>query len=94
MEKLRVEVIYALPDAQHVLSARLAPGATVGDALEACGICALHPEIDPARQALGIFGRRAKLNQRLRQDDRVEIYRALIADPKSARRQRAAICRR
>ncbi len=94
MEKLRIEVVYALPDAQHVLSLGLAPGATVSDALEASGICARHPEIDIARQAVGIFGRRAKLNQRLRQDDRVEIYRALVADPKSSRERRAAERRR
>ncbi|MGH8738340.1 MAG: RnfH family protein [Burkholderiales bacterium] len=94
MENLRVDVVYALQDAQHVLSVSLAPGATVADALEACGICARHPEFDPARQAVGIFGRRVRLNQRLRQDDRVEIYRALITDPKSARRRRAAIRRR
>ncbi|MGH8746161.1 MAG: RnfH family protein [Burkholderiales bacterium] len=94
MENLRVEVVYALSDAQHVLRVSLAPGATVADALEACGLYARHSEFDPARQAVGIFGRRVKLNQRLRQDDRVEIYRALLNDPKSARRRRAAICRR
>ena len=94
MERLRVEVVYALPDSQHVLSVSLAPGATVADAIKASGICAQHPEIDFARQAVGIFGRRVRLNQRLRQDDRVEIYRALVADPKMSRRQRTAKRRR
>ena len=94
MEKLRVEVVYALQEAQHVRSVSLAPGATVADALEASGLRAQHPEIDFARQAVGIFGRRVRLNQQLCQDDRVEIYRTLVADPKSSRRRRAAERRR
>jgi putative ubiquitin-RnfH superfamily antitoxin RatB of RatAB toxin-antitoxin module len=44
-------------------------------------------ELDPAR--VGIFGHKASLDQVLREGDRVEIYRPLIADPKEARRQRA-----
>jgi putative ubiquitin-RnfH superfamily antitoxin RatB of RatAB toxin-antitoxin module len=94
MERLRIEVVYALPSDQHVLAVSLAPGATVADAVKASGICERHPEIDLSRQAVGIFGRRVRLNERLKQDDRVEIYRALIADPKWSRRQRAAKRRR
>jgi uncharacterized protein len=94
MEKLRIEVVYALGAAQHVLAVSLAPGATVADALDASGICTRLPEIDLSRQAIGIFGRRVGLNQRLSQDDRVEIYRTLVADPKSSRRRRAAKRRR
>lgn len=94
MEELQVEVVYALPEAQHVRRVSLAPGATVADALEASGLRARHPEIDFGRQAVGIFGRRVRLNQRLCQDDRVEIYRTLVADPKSSRRRRAAEGRR
>jgi putative ubiquitin-RnfH superfamily antitoxin RatB of RatAB toxin-antitoxin module len=94
MEKLRIEVVYALPDAQYVLSVILAPGATVADAVAASGISAKCPEIDPAQQAVGIFGRRVNLDHALAQGDRVEIYRLLIADPKSSRRRRAAKRRR
>jgi putative ubiquitin-RnfH superfamily antitoxin RatB of RatAB toxin-antitoxin module len=94
MEKLRIEVVYALSEAQHVRSLRLAPGATVADALEAAGIRARHPEIDLAHQPVGIFGRRVRLNQQLCQDDRVEIYRALAVDPKSSRQRRATEPRR
>ena len=94
MEKLRIEVVYALPDMQRVLEISLAPGATVADALAAAGVCARHPEIDLARQAVGIFGRRVRLEQRLRHGDRVEIYRALVADPQTSRRRRAAKGRR
>jgi hypothetical protein len=89
METLRVEVVYALPDGQTVLSVHLPAGATVGEAIAASGICAQHPEIDLARQGVGVFGHRASLDRPLRQDDRVEIYRALAADPKTSRRRRA-----
>jgi putative ubiquitin-RnfH superfamily antitoxin RatB of RatAB toxin-antitoxin module len=89
MERLRVEVVYALPGAQHVLSLQLPIGATVAEAIAASGICSRHPEIDLARTAVGVFGRRVRLDRPLRHDDRVEIYRPLAADPKTSRRRRA-----
>jgi putative ubiquitin-RnfH superfamily antitoxin RatB of RatAB toxin-antitoxin module len=89
MEKLRVEVVYALPHTQHVRVVILAAGATVADALAAAEVHVRHPEIDPARQPVGIFGRRVRLEHRLCNGDRVEIYRALVADPRVARRRRA-----
>ena len=94
MEKLQVEVVYALREAQHVRSVSLAPGATVADALEASGLRVQYPELDFTRQAVGIFGRRVRLYQQLCQHDRVEIYRTLVADPKSSRQRRAAERRR
>jgi uncharacterized protein len=94
MESLRIELVYALPDAQYVSSLNLAPGATVADAIAASAISAEHPEIDLARQPVGIFGRRVRLDQRLAQGDRVEIYRGLVADPKTSRRRRAEKRRR
>ena len=89
METLRVEVVYALRDRQYVLSVHLPAGATVAEAIAASGICAQHPEIDLARQAVGVFGRRVSLDRPLRHEDRVEIYRPLAADPKTSRRRRA-----
>jgi putative ubiquitin-RnfH superfamily antitoxin RatB of RatAB toxin-antitoxin module len=49
-----------------------------------------HPEIDLARNKIGIFGKLSKADAVLRDQDRVEIYRPLIADPKEVRKQRAA----
>ena len=94
MEALRVEVVYALPERQHVVSVRLPAGATVAEAIATSGICGQHPEIELARQAIGVFGRRVSLERLLRHDDRVEIYRPLAADPKTSRRRRAAKRRR
>ena len=94
MDSVRVEVVYALADVQVVLSVSVPAGATVAEAIEASGIRARRPEIDLTRQAIGIFGRQVSLERRLRQDDRIEIYRPLSADPKISRRRRAANRRR
>ena len=83
-----VEVIYALPDRAVVKSYRLRPPATVADAL---ALAAAEPDfagIDVARSAVGIFGRTVPPGRILQPGDRLELYRALPADPKDARRQR------
>lgn len=59
------------------------------DAIEASGILERFPEIDLDRQPVGVFGRHCRLQDPLRDGDRVEIYRPLIADPKEMRRRRA-----
>jgi len=59
-------------------------------ALDASGIAARHPEIDLKTQRIGVWGRPVTLAAEVRDRDRVEIYRALSADPKQARRRRAA----
>ncbi len=87
---IAVEVAHARPEKQVLLSLEVPAGTTVGQAIELSGIRQAFPdlEVDPAR--LGIFGQKAGLEQVLRDGDRVEIYRPLIADPKEARRKRAA----
>ncbi len=64
-------------------------GTTVGEAIKESGILQQFPEIDLALNKVGIFGKLARIDTLLRDRDRVEIYRALIADPKEARRRRA-----
>ena len=88
-DKITIEVVYALTHEQTLLKQQLPPGATVADAIHACGILAKHPEIDLAKNKFGIFGKLTKADAVLRDKDRVEIYRPLIADPKEVRRQRA-----
>ena len=89
-ETLRVEVAYALPDQQTLLSLQVPRGATVQDAIEQSGILQGDPEIDLTSSKIGVFGKITKLDAVLREGDRVEIYRALIADPKEVRKLRAA----
>ncbi len=89
-ESIQVEVVYATPERQEVIGISLPAGSTAGQAIEASGLLARHPEIDLARNKLGIYAKLAKVDTALRDRDRVEIYRPLIADPKEVRKQRAA----
>ncbi len=89
-ETLRVEVAYARPDQQTLLSLQVSRGATVQEAIEQSGILQSYPEIDLNSNKVGVFGKLAKLDAALREGDRVEIYRPLIADPKEVRKLRAA----
>lgn len=84
---LRVEVAYALPEEQLLIALNVEEGTTVRLAIERSGILRRAPEIDLAN--VGLFGRVVPLDTPLRDGDRVEIYRPLIADPKQARRDRA-----
>ncbi|MGR9108109.1 MAG: RnfH family protein [Gammaproteobacteria bacterium] len=90
---IRVEVAYALPERQVLLPLDLEPGSTVRSAIEISGILEQFPEIDLARNCVGIFGTVCALDQKLGPGDRVEIYRPLHQDPKDARRRRAATIR-
>jgi uncharacterized protein len=92
MGRLRVEVVYALADAQDVVALELAEGATARDAVQSSGIPARHGLA--AGLALGNFGRRIAPEYLLRDGDRIEILRALATDPKEARRRRVARTRR
>lgn len=85
-----VEVAYAKPEKQMILTLKVAPGTTAEQAIIASGILQKFPEIDLAANKVGIFGKMVKPDTELREKDRVEIYRPLIADPKEVRRQRAA----
>jgi len=89
-ESIHVEVVYAMPERQDVIGISLPAGSTVGQAIEASGLLAKHPEIDLTKNKLGIYAKLAKIDTALRDRDRVEIYRPLIADPKEVRKQRAA----
>ncbi len=88
-DMINVEVVYALPNEQVLLKVTLPAGATVAEAVRASGVVEKHPEIDLARNKLGIYGKLTKADAPVRDRDRVEIYRPLIADPKEIRRKRA-----
>lgn len=86
---IRVEVVYALPGQQEIIPVTVPEGACVQDAIEQSGVLAKYPEIDLKKNKLGIFAKLSKPDTVLRDRDRVEIYRPLIADPKQVRKQRA-----
>lgn len=86
---IQVEVVYALPHEQRVLKLVVEQSATVEEIIRTSGILQMYPEIDLAVNKVGIFSRNVKLDAKVRDKDRIEIYRPLLADPKEIRRKRA-----
>jgi hypothetical protein len=86
---IRIEVVYALPERYWSVALELASGSTVAQALSLAGMEGLAEgaEIDPAR--LAVFSRPVLPSTVLRDGDRLEILRPLVADPKQNRRARA-----
>ncbi len=89
-EELTVEVVYALPQKQQLIQLQLAFGATAKDAVVQSGISRIFPEIDIEALTLGIYSQHIETDYELKEGDRVEIYRPLLADPKEVRKRRAA----
>jgi putative ubiquitin-RnfH superfamily antitoxin RatB of RatAB toxin-antitoxin module len=87
---MKFEVAYGLMNEQVLLSVEAESPLSVQQTIEASGILQRFPEIDLAKNKVGVFGKAAKLDSLLGDGDRVEIYRPLIADPKEARKKRAA----
>lgn len=88
-----VTVVYARPDVEHVLVVKLAPEATVGQAIEASGLLSLAPELARAPLEAGVWNRAVALETAARDGDRIEVYRPLRLYPKEARRLRAELRR-
>ena len=86
---MQVEVAYAKPEQQVIISIDVDANTTVEQAIQHSGILEQFPEIDLSVNKVGVFGKISKLDAPLREKDRVEIYRKLIADPKESRRKRA-----
>ena len=88
--EINIEVVYALPQRQMLRQLSVPAGTTAEQAVALSKIGEGFPEINLTHNKLGIFGKLVKPETILRDRDRVEIYRSLIADPKEVRRQRAA----
>ena len=87
---INVEVAYAKPDTQVIIAVELPQGSTAADAITQSEIKLRFPELAAQEHKFGIFGKVCKPDQVLREGDRIEIYRPLIADPKQVRKERAA----
>lgn len=84
---MKVSVAYTGRNRQVWLHVQVPDGSTVTDAINQSGILSIFPEIDLTQQKLGVFGKLIKADARLSEGDRVEIYRAIIADPKTVKRR-------
>ncbi|SDR68343.1 hypothetical protein SAMN05216198_0026 [Halopseudomonas litoralis] len=92
---ITVEVAYALPDKQRIIRLAVPIGTTALEAARLSGIAEHFPGLDVDGSDMGVFGKTVvKPAERvLTEGERVELYRPLIADPKEARKQRAARAR-
>jgi hypothetical protein len=90
MSLIKVEVAYAAAREVELISLNVREGTTALEAVRLSGIRTRYPDIDTGPGRIGIYGRAVDGDTVLRDGDRVEIYRALLADPKEARRRRAA----
>ena len=93
-KKNRIEVVYALPEEQPLLTVNASPQATIKEVILESGVLEHYPELEQQfekdKMEVGLFGKLAKMGQIVRDKDRIEIYRPLIADPKEVRKKRAA----
>ncbi len=86
---INVHVCYALPDTTVLLETQLPAGSTIKQAIDGSGVLTRFPDIDLSVQKVGVFGKLKTLDAVLHEGDRIEIYRALKADPMESRRRRA-----
>ncbi len=85
---MNVGVCYAEADRQSWLRLEIPDNSTVEQAIQLSGLLARYPEIDLAKQKVGIFGKLAKLDTVVQEGDRVEIYRQITVDPAMVQRRR------
>lgn len=86
---LTIEVAYARPDVQQIVTVQVPADCDIQQAIEMSGILTLFPEIDLAKQKVGVFSKMKHLADPVADGDRIEIYRPLLIDPKEARRLKA-----
>jgi putative ubiquitin-RnfH superfamily antitoxin RatB of RatAB toxin-antitoxin module len=87
-ELISVEVAYARPDQQVIVAVSVPAETSAEQAILASGILERFPEIDLSQQKVGIFSQICTLQKILNNGDRIEIYRPLLQDPMTARRNR------
>lgn len=88
-QKIHVEVVLAMPDRQEIVALEVGAGTSLAEAIKLSAVAEKFENFEPDLTRVGIFGHKARADQVLRDGDRVELYRPLIADPKEVRRQRA-----
>ena len=84
---MNVAIAYAEANQQVWLKLDVAEETTVQSVIEESGLLDQFPHIDLTRQKVGIFGKITKLDAKVNEGDRVEIYRAITADPKKVPRR-------
>lgn len=84
-----MEVAFATPGRQLLLTVAVQAGATVSDVVAGSSIMDVFPEQSADQLSLGIWGKEVSGDTLVSAGDRVEIYRPLKLDPREARRRLA-----
>ena len=84
---MNVGIAYADKFKQTWLKLEVPDGSTIKEAIEFSGLLKQFPDIDLETQAVGIFGKISKLDTKVADGDRVEIYRPITADPETVERR-------
>ncbi len=87
---MNIEIVFALPGRQQLISLTVDPGTTVGMAISLSAIGDKFPDEDISNYQAGIWGKRVNRDHLLQHGDRLELYRSLSMDPREARRKLAA----
>lgn len=85
---MNIGVCYAEADRQLWMRLDVPEECSVEAAIQRSGVLKRFPEIDLKRQKVGIFGKIVKLDSAVKEGDRIEIYRGIVADPKTVKRRR------
>lgn len=91
-QMIRIEVVFALPQEQKIIQLNVHSSTSVYEAIIQSKIREFFPQIEIDTDPVGIFGKAVKhpKTAQLRDGDRIEIYRPLLADPKEVRARKAA----
>lgn len=84
---MNIGVCYADADRQLWLRMEMPDGSSVEQAIQRSGILQRFPEIDLNVLKVGVYGKLVKLDSPVKDGDRIEIYRPIIADPRTVRRR-------
>jgi putative ubiquitin-RnfH superfamily antitoxin RatB of RatAB toxin-antitoxin module len=87
-DQIHVQVCYATAAHELLRELVVAAGTTIEQAIAQSGVLSEIPGIDLALHPVGLYGKKKPLDTVLREHDRIEIYRPLVADPKDSRRRR------
>ncbi|GAB4357526.1 MAG: RnfH family protein [Methylohalobius crimeensis] len=85
---MEISIAYGNPDHPYWKSLEVSEGSTIAEVIESSGVLERFPDIDLAAQKVGVFGKLAKLDAKVTSGDRIEIYRAITADPKKVKRRK------
>ncbi|QFQ32431.1 RnfH family protein [Buchnera aphidicola (Aphis fabae)] len=85
---IQVTIIYALSEIQYIKTVYMKSNSTVKDAILASNLLSIVENIQFYKNNVGIYNKLVHLNKKIKNGDRIEIYRNLITDPKERRRNK------